>query len=431
MNTQVVRPRAPRRRTSDAWRPVAMAAVLLLVLVLAALAAAWLTDPGGFLLTVERPTGGSLVGEGVECGSGGSDCTTSGTDGQVIEVRAVADEGYQFAGYTGDCAPIGRFLMDGPRTCGARFDRVSGLSTSTGSAAATGRRWPLILTPPANGTIVTLEGHQCGTAGQVCSVDVPEGHVVSLDVQADEGYRVQAYTGDCALDGTANMTQARTCGVVLVRGQGPANVPAGAASRPKAEPAPGGIARTGSPSPASGGPTGGTATAPGGGTGPSPGAVGLPPSAESTGPRPPGSGAVIPSSPPTSPPTGPTAQGGDPEEAQKIARADIAAVLEAYRAAYQRMDIPAMQRIQPELNVRLHKLQFGDTKSVKYTFGGEPKVERLDVERGEARAVVDLKTENDLKAGTLQKLEGKATYLLKRIGETKDWQIIQIVYEMK
>ena len=102
MNTQVVQvPKPPKRGTFDALRPVLMAAALLGVLVAAALAAAWLTGPSStnkFTLTVESPTGGTLVGSGITCGSGGTSCSTSVMDGQVIELRAEADEGYTFAG---------------------------------------------------------------------------------------------------------------------------------------------------------------------------------------------------------------------------------------------------------------------------------------------------------------------------------------------
>src|SRR5687767_6649281 len=116
MNTQVVKAptRPPGRGAFDALRPVLMAAALLGVLVGAALLAAWLTGPSStnsFALTVERPTGGTLVGSGIECGTGGTSCSTSVKDGQVVELRAEADEGYTFAGYTLDCAPSGRLEM--------------------------------------------------------------------------------------------------------------------------------------------------------------------------------------------------------------------------------------------------------------------------------------------------------------------------------
>ena len=122
---------------------------------------------------------------------------------------------------------------------------------------------------------------------------------------------------------------------------------------------------------------------------------------------------------------------GDREAAEKLANGDIQRVLKAYRSAYERMDIPGLKRLQPGINVASHELQFRDLKSVKYTFGGDPQIEDLDIEVGRARALVDLKTENEQKSGKKQKpLEGKATYLLKRIGEGKDWEIVEVRYAM-
>ena len=250
MNTQVIQPPPPkpRRGAFDALRPVVMAAALLVVLVLAALAAAWLTGPSGsdgHTLTVEKPTGGTLTGNGIECGTGGTSCSTSVRDGQDVQLHAEADDGYMFTGFTGDCRSTGRLLMKKDATCGARFDRTSATAATTPSGTPTGeRRWPLTLTPPENGTIVTVEGHECGPNKKACTVEVLEGTIVSLEVMTEPGHRVQSYTGDC-VDGTANMTQARSCGVVLVKGDGPG-------------PGPGPIARNTPPPP----PTPGKGTAP-------------------------------------------------------------------------------------------------------------------------------------------------------------------------
>jgi hypothetical protein len=127
-----------------------------------------------------------------------------------------------------------------------------------------------------------------------------------------------------------------------------------------------------------------------------------------------------------------TVREGDREAAEKLAKTDIQRVLKTYRSAYERMDVAAMKRLQPDLNVPSHELQFGDLKWVKYTFGGDPEIEDLDVVRGEARAIVDLKTENEHKSGKKQKpAEGKVTYLLKRIRETPDWNIVLVKYDMK
>ena len=114
-----------------------------------------------------------------------------------------------------------------------------------------------------------------------------------------------------------------------------------------------------------------------------------------------------------------------------MAEADILRVLKAYRSAYERMDIPALKRLQPAINVASHELRFKDLKTVKYTFGGDPQIEELELELGRAKAIVDLKTENEQKSGKKQKpAEGKATYLLKRIGVGENWEIVEIKYAM-
>ena len=443
MNTQIVRPpkspkppkppKPPGRGTFDALRPVLMAAALLGVLVGTALLAAWLTGPSstdGFTLTVEAPTGGTLVGGGIECGTGGTSCATSVKDGQVVALRAEPDDGHVFGGYTLDCAPSGRLEMKADRRCGARFHPGPG-STPVGTPDPGGRRWPLTLTPPENGTIVTMEGHECGPTKKVCTAEVLEGTIVSLEVMPAPGYRVQSYTGDC-VDGTANMTQARSCGVVLVPGVGASveptprtqvppsegsrtarNEPRPGANDPRREPpapAPQSVPPSGSPDKAPDKAPDGTPDKP------SP--------ASDAGPAPPRQ------APPTPPATA-AVPAGDKEAAEKMANTDIQRVLKAYRSAYERMDIPAMQRLQPAINVASHELQFKDVKTVKYTFGGDPQLEDLDVERGTVRAIAELKTENEHKSGKKQKpLEGKVTYLLKRIGESKDWQIVEVKYAM-
>jgi hypothetical protein len=433
MNTQVVRPASPppppsRKRTSmEALRPVLMAGVLLGVLVLAALLAALLTrgcgpDGSNFTLTVRKPTGGTLIGDGITCGTEGTTCSTSVRDGQVVELRAQPDEGYTFAGYMLDCAPSGRLEMKAARICGARFDEIR--------TVGGGARWTLTLTAPENGTIVTDEGHECGPRRKLCTAEVEEGKIVHLDVLPDDGYRLQSFTGDCA-DGTANMTKDRSCGVALVKGTGP----------PPVQTKPSDTLTT-SGGTASGGPirppsTGGVTTPP-----PPPGATGKgsPTTVPPTSPPPTSTGQTATVDPPPAtqppgtppPPVTPVApRQGTPEEAKKMAEGDIQRVLKAYRSAYERMDIPALKRLQPAINVASHELRFKDLKAVKYTFGGDPQIEDLDVELGRAKAIVDLKTENEQKSGKKQKpAEGKATYLLRRIGMGENWEIIKIDYAM-
>lgn len=76
---------------------------------------------GTQLLTIAPPTGGTVVGTGITCGSLGSECSSQQAGGTIVTLKALADAGFTFRGFTGDCAPKGEALMEGPRTCGATF----------------------------------------------------------------------------------------------------------------------------------------------------------------------------------------------------------------------------------------------------------------------------------------------------------------------
>ena len=432
---------SPTRTLPESLRPLGMAVILLLVLVLAVAAAVWLTRDGGPVLTVKKPTGGTVMARGITCGTRGDDCRSERTVGEFIEIQAEADEGYTFAGYTDDCAPGGRVIMDGSHTCGATFEKL---------AAPGEKRWKLTITPPKNGTVVTLEGHQCGTTGSVCELDVPEGRVVRLDVMADPGFRVGSFTGDCVVDGSTSMTQPRTCGVVLVGGEAPA---AAATAGDKSKGTGPGALASSTPAgsvPQDAGSKPGTpaeSTPPSAGAssaGPSPAVTSSgPPSATgapASGAASPGAGASSAASGPAGSPAagassaapGAASPEGDKKAAEELARKEIVAVLNAYRDAYARMDVAGMKQIHPSVDVRRYEMWFSDLKTLKYTFGGDPKIEDLDVERGQARAIVDVKTESEHKAGKKQKpLENETTFLLKRIRETEAWQIVELRYKPK
>ena len=102
----------------------------------------------GHELTITKPTGGSILGRGVSCGTIGSDCTVTRPDGEAVELQAQPDEGFVFAGYTGDCAAGGRTIMSEARTCGARFDPIP--------EAPPAAQLALTITPPKGGTIVAM-----------------------------------------------------------------------------------------------------------------------------------------------------------------------------------------------------------------------------------------------------------------------------------
>lgn len=72
-------------------------------------------------LTIDPPTGGTVLGIDIKCGSQGTACSAALPNGVPVTLSAQADAGYAFGNFTGDCTPAGETQMTGPRTCGAVF----------------------------------------------------------------------------------------------------------------------------------------------------------------------------------------------------------------------------------------------------------------------------------------------------------------------
>jgi len=218
------------------WTPglqgaiVAVAAVAVAVLVVWGGIRAWQwLWPAGETLTLTMPRGGTIIGPGLQCGTRGSDCTTTRPTGEVVELDAQADDGYVFSGFTGDCAQTGRASMTQRRQCGATFDRVA--------APPPAVTFKLTITKPMGGTVLGEQEVMCGTHGSECSADVPIGQHVSLSFQADNGWTFSQFTGDCPPDGVMTMTAAKTCGATFTQTSTPvANV---VRSAPAGSPRPG------------------------------------------------------------------------------------------------------------------------------------------------------------------------------------------------
>jgi hypothetical protein len=81
-------------------------------------------------LTIERPTGGTLEGVDILCGTRGSACTANPPDGATFDLHPIADDGYTFMAFKGDCVPLGHTQMTSPRTCGATFSLTSEVSAA-------------------------------------------------------------------------------------------------------------------------------------------------------------------------------------------------------------------------------------------------------------------------------------------------------------
>ena len=199
----------------DQWRhqrlfwPAAGAAGLVVVGLLGIAIYQLLGGPAGYELRITKPTGGSILSRGVSCGTIGSDCMVTRPDGEAVELQAQPDEGFLFAGYTGDCAAGGRTIMSEARTCGARFDPIPPPPPAALLA--------LTIQPPKGGTIHAMGGIHCGTQDSQCTASFQQGAEVKLDVLADAGYAFARYTGSCAPDGATVMTEPRTCGALFTR----------------------------------------------------------------------------------------------------------------------------------------------------------------------------------------------------------------------
>jgi serine/threonine-protein kinase len=83
------------------------------------------------ILTISPvPTGGTLEGVDILCGSKGSVCSNPFPDGVAVELHPTADDGFTFMGFKGDCAPLGHTQMTSARTCSATFSPTAEVSAA-------------------------------------------------------------------------------------------------------------------------------------------------------------------------------------------------------------------------------------------------------------------------------------------------------------
>jgi TIR domain/Divergent InlB B-repeat domain len=96
------------------------------------------------------PTGGTLLGIDINCGTMGSVCSASYPAGVPVELHPKADPGFTFMGFVGDCVPLGRTQMTSSRTCSARFSQTHELMARNGGRP--GSTPSPSATPPASPT---------------------------------------------------------------------------------------------------------------------------------------------------------------------------------------------------------------------------------------------------------------------------------------
>jgi hypothetical protein len=77
-----------------------------------------------FRLTITKPEGGTVVGNGgIYCGTNGAMCTADIPSGVPVSLKAESDDGYSFQQFTGECPSTGEMTMTTAKTCGASFTK--------------------------------------------------------------------------------------------------------------------------------------------------------------------------------------------------------------------------------------------------------------------------------------------------------------------
>jgi hypothetical protein len=422
-------PAPPARALPVVWRRAALLVAAAAAVLAIVATAGWLLWnarwDAGFALTVTPEEGGTLIANGITCGSQGTECSAAFAEGTLVELEARADDGYTFTGFTGDCAPSGRTMMDAPRQCGATFAR-----STTGAAAADVL---LTIAPPIGGTIVG-QGILCGSQGKECSAKFAAGFVVELQGHADSGYTFQGFSGDCNAEGKAAMSGPRTCGATFV-GSAPGKLAAGGPlSAGGARPATtGGASRPpDAPAGAASTPGGGAAAAGGGGAG-----------AMSAGGGGGGGGTSAASGAGSGPATGGTVSVADPGSAEdagkpvrplttreEASRKLIDETLQRYLAAYGRLDYQDLLTVFPTAP-RTIRGQLSQYAELEYTFGGPPKFLKFDPDAGSALVELEFKQVFKPKVGGAQPPnEGRVTFQMHRLSND-DWVIDSAQFRAK
>jgi hypothetical protein len=82
------------------------------------------------LIIAPVPTGGTLEGLDILCGTKGTACSANYPADVPAELHPTADPEYTFVKFLFDCAPIGHMQMTGPRTCSAQFSLTKEISNT-------------------------------------------------------------------------------------------------------------------------------------------------------------------------------------------------------------------------------------------------------------------------------------------------------------
>jgi len=158
-----------------------------------------------YQLNVTKPTGGTVRGGGITCGTGGTACASTFPSSTPVTLTATPDASYSFTAWGGSCSGTGAtttVTVDGVKTCTATF-----------GALAMGAPYTMTISPAPSGGTVTGAGLNCGGGGP-CSVTMPAAMTLGLQATPAAGYAFTGWGGNCT--GTnpgiyVPLAGARTC----------------------------------------------------------------------------------------------------------------------------------------------------------------------------------------------------------------------------
>ena len=171
------------------------------------------TGPATHQLTVSRPSGGTVYGAGIRCGTAGTLCLVTMSGSMALGLQAAPDAGYAFSGWTGACSgtsPSYTLQLNGVTSCGAIFGALPTTPSSNTPAAggsttpppgngapAIGPPYTLTIARPSGG-VVKAAGIACGSTGTLCAVTMPGPMTIGLQATPDSGYLFAGWTGHCS-----------------------------------------------------------------------------------------------------------------------------------------------------------------------------------------------------------------------------------------
>jgi len=151
---------------------------------------------GAYELSIDpKPINGTVISNppGINCGSGGSDCSESYTGHTLVILTATPDPGYTFGGWGGDCSPCGT-----NSECQVPMDRDTNCSAIFTYNPPPVPQYTLTVTKSGTGTGTVTSSPEGISCGADCSEAYTAGTTVTLTATPDTDSVFSGWSGDCS-----------------------------------------------------------------------------------------------------------------------------------------------------------------------------------------------------------------------------------------